>query len=118
MASSSPGFAPFDVVIVPFPYTDRLAQKRRPALVMSAKALDNDHGLSWLIMITSAVNTRWAGDVEIDDLIRTGLPAPSLIRTAKIATVETIHILKRAGSLAPVERKAVLRQLDRYSARL
>jgi uncharacterized protein (DUF1330 family) len=29
-ASEDTRFAPFDVVVVPFPYADRLAEKRRP----------------------------------------------------------------------------------------
>ncbi|MEA2824553.1 MAG: hypothetical protein QOF03_1035, partial [Alphaproteobacteria bacterium] len=32
-------YAPFQVVVVPFPYTDRLADKRRPAVVVSKPAL-------------------------------------------------------------------------------
>ena len=117
MASSSSSFSPFDVVIVPFPYTDRLAQKRRPALVVSSKALDNDHGLTWLMMITSAVNRGWMGDVEIKNLAQAGLPAASLVRPAKIATVESAHILKRIGTLAIAERQGVLRSIERYAAR-
>jgi hypothetical protein len=34
-------------------------------------------------MITSAENRGWPGDVEIDDPGAAGLPAPSLIQTAK-----------------------------------
>ncbi len=82
-------YAPWDVVIVPFPYADKLAEKRRPALVVSKPALEKDHGLIWLAMITSAENRGWTGDVPIADLARAGLPAPSLVRPAKIATVES-----------------------------
>jgi mRNA interferase MazF len=46
-------FNSFDVVIVPFPYSDRLAEKRRPALVISNRRLQS-HGIVWLAMITSA----------------------------------------------------------------
>ncbi len=92
-------YAPWDIVIVPFPYTDKLAEKRRPALVVSNKTLHEQHGLTWLLVITSADNRGWAGDVEIKDLKRAGSPAPSLVRPAKIATVETAHILRRVGNL-------------------
>lgn len=43
-ASEGTRFAPFDIVVVPFPYADRLAQKRRPALVISNHKLAI-HGL-------------------------------------------------------------------------
>jgi mRNA interferase MazF len=77
-----------DIVKVPFPYTDRATRQRRPALVVSNAALEDAHGLLWVVMITSAENRSWPSDVSIDDLANTGLPVPSLIRTAKIATIE------------------------------
>ncbi len=39
-------------------------------------------------MITSADNEPWEGDVAIIDHAGAGLPAPSIVRTAKIGTVE------------------------------
>jgi mRNA interferase MazF len=77
-----------DIVKVPFPYTDRATRQRRPALVVSATGLEEAHGLLWVAMITSAENRAWPSDVAIDDLAETGLPVRSLIRTAKIATIE------------------------------
>ena len=47
-------FHPFDIVVVPFPYSDRLAEKRRPALVVSHPALAEGLGRVWVAMITSA----------------------------------------------------------------
>ena len=90
--------AAFDVVVVPFPYADRLAEKRRPALVISGPKLAS-HGLIWLAMITSAENVPWPTDVEISDSDRAGLPAPSVVRPAKIACVERVRIERRAGCL-------------------
>lgn len=40
-------------------------------------------------MITSAANRGWEGDVEIGDLAQAGLPAPSVVRSAKIATIDS-----------------------------
>lgn len=77
-----------DIVKVPFPYTDRATRQRRPALVVSSAGLEDTHGLLWVVMITSAENRAWPSDVPIDDLTETGLPVRSLIRTAKIATIE------------------------------
>ena len=42
---------PGDVVVVPFPYSDHLAGKRRPAVVVSSATLEQDHGLVWVAMI-------------------------------------------------------------------
>jgi mRNA-degrading endonuclease toxin of MazEF toxin-antitoxin module len=106
-------FDPFDVVVVPFPYADRLAEKRRPALVISNRRL-TPFGLIWVAMITSAENARWSCDVTIGDLTRTGLPAPSMVRTAKIACIEPARIERRAGRLDKATAKAVTQKLREF----
>ena len=82
-----PRFDRWDVVAVPFPYVERPFQQRRPALVVAA-GLGAAQDLLWVLMITAAANPRWLEDVEIDDHSRAGLPVASLVRTAKIATLE------------------------------
>jgi len=83
-----PTFQRGDVVKVPLPYTDRATRQRRPALVISGKDLAQRHGLLWVMMITSAENRQWDGDLVIADLAGAGLSAPSMIRTTKIATLD------------------------------
>jgi mRNA interferase MazF len=108
------GFDPFDIVVVPFPYADRLvAEKRRPALVISSRRL-TPFGLIWVAMITSADNPPWPCDVAIGDLTRAGLPAPSVVRTAKIACIEPAHIERQAGRLDKATAKAVARKLNGF----
>jgi len=88
-------FKSFDVVSAPFPYVERTISKRRPCLVVGEP---EGSGLVWVVMITSANNAGWAGDVEISGLSKAGLTAPSVIPTAKIATVEA-DVLKPIGTL-------------------
>jgi mRNA interferase MazF len=95
-------YAPGDVVVVPFPYSDRLAEKRRPALVVSNARLA-EQGLLWLTMITSARQSALPYDAPIADLTLAGLPAPSLVRPTKIATVEPSRIVRKAGRLGGAE---------------
>jgi mRNA interferase MazF len=99
-------FEVWDVVKVPFPYTDRPVRQRRPALVAAAGEIESAHGLLWLVMITSAENRGWPSDVGISDLRSAGLPAPSIVRSAKIATVEA-RDAQRLGTLPGADRKAV-----------
>ena len=107
IAISDMNHASFDVVVVPFPYADRLAEMRRPALVVSAPALQKRFGLVWLMMITSADNPAWDCDVAISDLKLAGVPAPSVVRPAKIATIDATRILRRVGKLAAKDAKKV-----------
>ena len=103
----------FDVVVVPFPFTDRSTTKRRPALVLSdTKAFNKQVGQSVLAMITSARNSDWPLDVEIRDLDSTGLPSASVVRM-KLFTLDDQLVIRKAGVLAVNDRKAVVTVLRR-----
>jgi mRNA interferase MazF len=104
-------YAAFDIVLVPFPFSDRLAEKRRPAVVISTSQLQTRHGHVWLAMVTSAGRETWESDVVIDELAATGLPAPSLVRTAKLTTAESARILRRLGRLSDATAAEVRRQI-------
>ena len=95
-----PGFDAGDIVRVPFPYTDRDTTQHRPALVISDGGVGADRALIWVLMITSAQNRAWPGDIAIGDHEAAGLPAPSVVRTAKIATIDAV----RAGRLGRLPR--------------
>lgn len=96
-----------DVVKVPFPYTNRPTRQSRPALVVSSRNGNDALGLLWVVMITSAENRGWADDIVLTDLTDTGLPAPSLVRPAKIATIEA-RDATRLGRVADDVRGRVL----------
>lgn len=97
-------FAPFDVVVVPFPFTDQNTHKRRPAVVLSSAAFGQAAGGSVLAMITSATQSSWPGDCVIEDLTPTGLTQPCLVRL-KLFTLDHRLIVRRAGSLSAPDRQ-------------
>ncbi len=100
----------FEVVSVPFPYANRLAEKRRPALVISNRKLAA-YGIIWVAMITSADNEPWPSDVVIADLVRAGLPAPSVVRPAKIACIDPDRIDCRIGTIHKAAARMVGQRL-------
>jgi mRNA interferase MazF len=103
-----------NVVRVPFPYTDRDTRQRRPALVVSQGPLGEADSLLWVVMITSAANRPWAGDVSLaDEYLELGLPIPSVVRPAKIATIEARHA-DRIGHLPAVLWRSVAVELRRH----
>ncbi|NOT84811.1 MAG: hypothetical protein HOP02_08545 [Methylococcaceae bacterium] len=61
-------FETFSVVVVPFPFTNQAASKKRPALVLSSTAFNTSVQHSVLAMITSTQNTKWLLDVAITDM--------------------------------------------------
>lgn len=97
-------FAAFDIVVVPFPFTDREATKRRPALVVSHAAFNQPSAHSVLAMITSAEQFPWAGDCPIQDLASAGLTTGCLIRL-KLFTLDHRLIIRKAGVLAANDQK-------------
>lgn len=112
MPEPMPTFEQGDVIKVPFPYTDRATRQSRPALVVSTARLEELHGLLWVAMITSAENRGWPDDVPVADLTRAGLPVPSLIRCAKIATIDASHA-SRLGRVSEDQVALVTGQLVR-----
>lgn len=67
-------------------------------------------------MITSAENERWSCDVAIRDATGAGLPAPSVVRPAKIACIEPARVLRRAGALDGETARAVAEQIGGFLA--
>lgn len=78
------GFKRWDIVRVPAGGPG----EHRPALVIVAGEILKHHNLLWVLMITSAQHRFMPGDVEIADIIAAGLGVPSIIRTAKILTIQ------------------------------
>jgi mRNA interferase MazF len=109
-ATSETIFQAGDIVVVPFPYTDKLAEKRRPALVISSGTFNRKHGLIWVAMITSANNKSWPSDIDLP-LASAGLSAPSRIRIAKIATIDASLVLRKAGKIDQKTLKSVAKHL-------
>ncbi|PIQ31361.1 MAG: transcriptional regulator [Zetaproteobacteria bacterium CG_4_9_14_3_um_filter_49_83] len=96
-----------DIVVVPFPFTDRESSKRRPALVLSdANNFNAQVGHSVLAMITSAANSSWPLDVEISDLDAAGLTSSSVVRM-KLFTLDHQLILRKVGALSENDSQQV-----------
>ena len=101
-----PTYKPFDVVVVPFPFTDRTATKNRPALVLSSERFNSGIGHSVMAMITTASHSAWPFDVGITNLEVAGLKSPSIIRM-KLFTIDHVLIQKRIGHLSVQDQKSV-----------
>ena len=97
--TSEEQLAPGDVVVVPFPFTDRATSKRRPALVLSVPEFTSDTEHVILSMITSASQSSWPSDVPLTDGASTGLQAPSKVRW-KLFTLHRALILKKIGAVS------------------
>ncbi len=102
----------WDIVVVPFPFTEKLGEKRRPALVISQR-LFNKNGHAVLAMITTRSHIPWPGDTFIQTGTSTGLPSACLVRL-KLFTLDNRLILKKIGTLSLSDRQKVAASFYRY----
>lgn len=101
----------WDVVAVPFPFTEGPGTKMRPALVLSQREFNN-FGYSVLAMITSARHTRWPGDVQVD-YQAAGLSHPCVVRL-KIFTLDNRFIRSRIGKITEKDIAQVRREVRHF----
>ena len=105
-------YEPFDVVVVPFPFTDSSRTKRRPALVLSQKigfGVIIEHSV--LAMITSQKNEPWPLDIAIKNKKQSGLTAPSMVRL-KLFTLDNRFIIRKIGHLSKADQNQVKQSLS------
>ena len=92
-----------DVVLVPFPFSDLTAVKRRPALVVSTQAYNETTGDTIIAQITSKVKSPpRPGDHLLKRWRDAGLPLPSLVR-AKLATLHSSLFIRTLGHMSADE---------------
>jgi len=104
------GFRRWDIVKLPHAVPGLALPEHRPALVIVAGEIFRNHGLLWVLMITSSKNKAWPGDIEVADVAAAGLGVPSVIRTSKIMTVEARDAVV-IGTLHGAQRKMVGEQV-------
>lgn len=104
------GFRRWDIIKLPHSVPGQALPEHRPALVIVAGDIYKNHGLLWVLMITSSKNKAWPGDIEVGDVAAAGLGVPSVIRTSKIMTVEGRDAVV-IGTLTGAQRKRVGEQV-------
>lgn len=103
----------FDVVVVPFPFTDSTATKKRPALIVSnAVTFNKSTSKSVMAMITTTSHAPWALDVPIIDSVSAGLKAKSIVRM-KLFTLDDALVIKKIGRLSSEDINLVKKSLQK-----
>ena len=91
-------YSKWDIVLLPFPFTDLTTTKKRPGLVISPNKYNNGPDII-IAFITSQLKTeKHIGDYLIEKWEESNLPLPSMIRI-KIATIDKSIIIKKIGKL-------------------
>lgn len=103
-----PPTTPFDfgdVVLVPFPFTDQSSSKKRPAVVVSSEAYQQDRSDLIVAAITSQPRGDRFGEVTIAAWRQAGLLRPSVIKPV-ITTLDRRLVILKLGRLNEVDRIA------------
>lgn len=87
---------PSDVVLLPFPFSDLSAQKKRPVLILKA---ENRQGDFLAVQITSQAGYEGALVLEQDDFSIGWLPKRSFVRPDKLITLNRSLVVKQVGIL-------------------
>ena len=108
---SMTGFEFGDVVLVPFPFTDQSAAKKRPAVVISSQAYHSGRPDLIIMAITSQIRpAQVVGEIIVTDWQGAGLLKPSAIKPV-IATIERGLIIKALGRLKAEDLAALKRAI-------
>jgi mRNA interferase MazF len=96
-----------EIVLVPFPFTDQSAVKKRPAVVVSSRAYSQTLPDIILMAVTSQVKPSLIfGEVPVSNWQASGLIKPSVIKPV-FTTIEKSLVLKKLGRLAVQDEAAL-----------
>ena len=96
-----------DVLLVPFPFTDQSAVKKRPAVVVSSAAYHSERLDVIVMAVTSQISTPpRTGEVVLENWRAAGLPKPSMAKPV-LATIERRIVVRKLGALDGKDATAV-----------
>ena len=102
------GFVKGDVVVIPFPFSDLSAAKKRPALVLVGQKRDD----IILCQITSQnVKDDNAIPIELTDIENGTLNKKSNVRPNKIFTADKNIVDYKVGNLNKIKTEAVIKSV-------
>jgi len=94
-----------DLVIVPFPFSDGITLKKRPAVVISSNQYQQSRPDIILLAITSRIRDPLGyGEALIQDWQQAGLMKPSIFKPL-VFSLETSRILMKLGTLTYGDRE-------------
>jgi mRNA interferase MazF len=109
MTASVSKYRTWDVVVVPFPNSDQTQATVRPGVIVSAPRLHRLTRQYFIAMVTNAKRSTWDGDVAVSNLKGAGLPVPSVVRPAKLATFDESTSRRSCGQWARCRPRIALK---------
>jgi mRNA interferase MazF len=101
-----------ELLLVPFPFSDLSAAKRRPVLALTEP---DRYGDFIALPVTSRPQSQYGLPIPAAELISGRLPAPSWIRTDRIVTLNSSLVIKSIGR---VSERVVGAAVERFCAHI
>lgn len=102
-----------EIVLVPFPYSDLSANKKRPVLIISNDNYNRNFPDIVVCVITSNLfKDNYSLTLNNDDLEIGIMPEPSIIKCHKIFTIEQSQIIKRFSIVSDAKFQEVSDKLS------
>jgi mRNA interferase MazF len=101
-----------DIVLVPFPFTDQSATKKRPAVVVSSSAYHHERPDLIIMAVTSQARPTPAfGEVPVKTWQSAGLLKLSVIKPV-ITTIQASLVIRKLGRLKEEDQQALRRAMS------
>lgn len=104
-----------DIILIPFPFSDGATTKKRPVLIVSCDAINqNAHAPDFVGMMvtTSTRPSPYRVELSVGSLAEGNLPDQSCIRCDKIASILKDKAIKKLATTNDATFKAVVKGLD------
>ena len=103
----------WDIVLVPFPFSDLKTTKKRPALIISPDDYNSGYELVILFITSQLDSPKRPGDYPISEWKKSGLPKPSMIRM-KFAAIHKSIVIKTLGKLSKTDTNGLTNNLIEF----
>ncbi len=102
-----------EIVLLPFPFSDLSAVKKRPVLILSNNKFNEVSSDIIVVAITSKIfNDEYSIQIEDHDLEYALLPEKSVIKTSKLFTTSKSKIIKKFSILKNEKFYEVIKSLN------
>ncbi len=103
----------WDIILVPFPFTDLTTSKKRPALVISPYEYNTGPDILISFITSKLDRDKRFGDYKIKRWEESKLPKPSMIRM-KFATIDQTIVIKKIGRLSEFDISKFQKEIVRF----
>jgi mRNA interferase MazF len=110
-------YLPSEIVLLPFPFTDLSAHKKRPVLILKKSNFQGDF---LALQITSQSGFANALQLTQDDFVLGLLPKTSYVRPDKLITLNESLVIQRIGCISESAftriKQAICSNLDCFNS--